>query len=789
MRYTFHRTLANICPDRYKRQPTMKTTPHAAIRSLFAALVVAMLTTPARADVGDGQWLIDYGRAHGMAATNPQPADAEFILVWLDAATELSPELWDAYRWRSDLLSRLNREDDAIENRKHYCAKKPDDAPALVTLFNTQLADLQKIEERIDLCSAFLNRPNIPADAASEIQLHLATLHEGQGDHESALTYARKAIEIAPHNLSAHIFLSKLEDRASAPETQVELLLRAISIDPNSPQHPWQLASYLKQLGLHDEALAWLQIASETWSRATGNQPPPPALLTEIAQIRLKKGDLAESIATAQQVLNVDPQYAPASFVIIRAARKLGRTELADSESSKLTNRFREWETNTHRADAITCFTIAQFFLNVQPDAQRAVRYAELAVQKDPTNLAYREALGQAYVAANLNAEAIQTFATVAKLDAESARAMARAQQNLGDQSAAIESLTSAARQPSEYHDEIKLALEALNATVPPAADLSPTKARLSAFDNFPLTFAADPTQFIEFDVRLSSNINKFGEPLTATLTLKNKGNQSIVLGGNRMLNPQATVSLITDSSLDPYLENFLTIDIPGEAILKPGETRSIEQPLSQADGRIYLTAQPQRRMDLKARFILDPVISESGTVVSRYRNIQPLDVDFMRTPVDASEDGLAKLRKQLVATDEMQRLIATEAFVALIFERFDSMQNKTFTYHALPVDINELATDALTTLRDPNPFVCARSLATLTRLPLNPNTIQAATPLISHPHWLVRLLAVEYFAKKQGPVFLPVLERLAADPHPIVARLATLYRDQAQALRRTRRP
>ncbi|GJM27015.1 MAG: hypothetical protein DHS20C16_34300 [Phycisphaerae bacterium] len=741
-----------------------------------------MSPTAARAGVDDGQWLIDYGRAHGIAVTNPQPADAEFILAWLDAATELSPELWDAYRWRSDLLARLNREDDAIESLKKYCAGKPNDAPALLTLFNTQLNDLQKIEDRLDLCNAFLARPKIPTDAASEIELHIATLEEKQGDHDSALNHARKAIKTAPHNLSAHLFLAELENRANAPETQVDLMLQAIAIDPNSPQPPWQLASYLKQLGLHDEALAWLNTASMNWVRSTGSQPPAP-VMTEIAENLLQKGEYAKAITTGQMALSTEPQYAPASFVTIRAARKLGRSELADTESSKLTNRFREWETNTHRASAITCFTIAEYFLDIQPDTQRAVRYAELAVQKDPTSLAHRATLGQAYVAANLNNEAIQAFETIAELDAKSALALARAQGSLGDQSAAIKTLTAAASLPSEHRDEIQLALEALNAAVPPSADVTSIHNQLNAFDNFPLTFAADPMQFIDFDVQLSSNINKFGEPLTATMTLKNKGKHSIILGSNRMLNPQVTASLLTNSTLGPHLENFITIDIPGDAILKPGETRSIKQSIAEADGGVFLTSQPQRRMDLKARFVLDPVITENGTVVSRYRSIQPVDVHFMRTPVDASADGLTKLRKQLVATDEAQRLIATEACIALILERYDSMQNKPITYHALPIDLNELASDALTTLRDPSPFVRARSLATLTRLPISPDAIKTATPLIADSHWLVRLLAVEYFAKKQGPVFLPVLERLAEDPDPIVARLATLYRDQARTI------
>ncbi len=766
----------------------MKIANHLAILCWLIPLVVTTATSRTHAEIAAGQWLIDYGRAHGYAATDPQPADAEFILVWLDAATEVSPDLWEAYRWRYDLLARLNREEEAVENLKRYCQEKPNDAPALLTWFNTEFAQRQKIEDRIELCRTFLARPQVPSEVASDIQLQLAALHEGQGDRNLALTQTRKAIDIAPHNMSAHILLAELEERATQAETQVDLLLKSIAIDPVSPQRHWELAGYLKQMGMYDEALQWLKIASKNWTRATGGQPPSPGLTTEIAEIQLQKGDPATAISTAQNALSVDPKYAPASFVIIRAAKKLGRTELADSESSKLTNRFREWETNPHRANAVTCATIAEYFLNIQIDPQRAVRYAELAVQKDSVNPAYRAMLGQSYGAANLNTEAIQSFNLLATLDARSAVAFAKAQNATGNQTAAIETLKSAASRPNEHRDEIERELDALNALVPPTPDLTPIRSHLSAFDKFPLTFAANPSQFIEFDVQLNTNVCEFGETASATLTLKNKGNMDIVLGTNRMLNPQVTVSLLTDSRLDPTLENYLMIDFPGETILKPGETRSVEQSLAQTGGHVFLTSQPQRRIDLTARFILDPIANENGNVVSRLPGMKPVDATFIRTPVDATDEGLSKLRKQLVATEPSERLVANETFVALVIERFDSMQRKPQTYHAVPIDLDKISDDTLATLRDPNPFVRARSLAIQTRLPIHPDAIQAATPLISDPHWLPRLLAVEYFAKKQGPVFLPVLERLSEDPHPIVARLASLYREQAKSLGPARR-
>jgi len=743
-----------------------------------------------QSSASSGQWLLNYGRAHGLAITDPQPDDAKFILIWIDAALQLSPNLSEAHRWRSDLLFRLNKKEEAIHCLAAYCKREPQDIPALMALLEVQLADKQKLEDRVALCQSFLKRPNLTIDAQGNIHLRLATMFKNRGDDDEAMRHAQMTLDSPSNRFAAQLLLAQLQNDADEeypPRIQVDFMLKEVALDPISPQPAWRLADYLKQIGLYDHAITWLQIASDTQSQSATGQTASPQLLTEIAEVQLLRGEFTKAIAQSQQVLTVASRFTPASFVIIQAAQKLGRTELANDEINKLTARFREVEAHPNTASAQTCLDIARFHLDIQPDPQRAVRYATLAAEKEPRNPSIKQRLGQAYEAAGLHREAADILKSAKPLDNKSAVALAKAQQALGDSDGAIQTLKQvAARFLAEDRGELNQSLQSLGQPVPAENDFSAAEQLLSQFDRFPLEFAKKPLNFIDFDATLDKTTHELGTSLTATITLTNYSNHPIILGVNRMLNPQINVSLVADSRMGLHLNNYLTIELMGDAVLQPGESRSITRSLTTAAGRIFLNAQPQHRIDLNARFILDPVFGANGAIVSRFQSIAPLMVKFMRLPVDATPDGLSRIRDNLRASDEAARVRALETVVVLILERLDSMLRKPHTYHALSIDAEKLTADALTMLRDPSPHIRARTLSALTRLPLSQPTIQAAAPLISDSHWLVRLLAVEFFAKKQGLLFLPVLERLAEDPHPIVARLATLYRDQARELKRT---
>ena len=98
-------------------------------------------------------------------------------------------------------------------------------------------------------------------------------------------------------------------------------------------------------------------------------------------------------------------------------------------------------------------------------------------------------------------------------------------------------------------------------------------------------------------------------------------------------------------------------------------------------------------------------------------------------------------------------------------------------------MDITKLTGLLLDALADPSPVVRARALCVLSEQPLSDQITATATPLLSDSNWLCRLAAIELFAGQHRQAFLPVLERLSQDDHPLVADLARLYRDLALSL------
>ena len=93
-----------------------------------------------------GQWLLDHALAHGQMVAQPSRDDAEYVLIWVEAAAALSPELPEAYLVQFDLLTRLDRHEQAMGALDQYLQLRPGDDPAALRWIELQVSGGQTVE-------------------------------------------------------------------------------------------------------------------------------------------------------------------------------------------------------------------------------------------------------------------------------------------------------------------------------------------------------------------------------------------------------------------------------------------------------------------------------------------------------------------------------------------------------------------------------------------------------------------------------------------------------------------
>jgi len=740
--------------------------------------------SPATAPPNPVQWLVDYGLAYGERVTDPRETDADYVLVWMDAAARMSPALAEAHLWRYDLLSRLNRPSDARTALADYCRAAPRDLPAAFNLLEIDFAAARNVEERIAICRQRLDQPGIAPELASDLHRRLADIALARGDLDTARAEAQRAIGIIPLNLAAQRLLATADDRLADPLTRVHLLVVELSVNPANADARRRMADLLGALGMSSEALAWYAHTQDALIRQNPDRAMPADLTLAVAHCRAESGDVDGALADCQRVLAADPANIPAALQSIVIARDAGRDDLAALQTETLAARLRELEPQaTSRRDAALCGQIAWFHLDIAYDPHRALEFARRTAEYAPDQPAAAALVGRALLETDQTIEAIAKLEPVARGDQRAALALATAlrSQDRGGEATAVLQQAARLRFAGSDFRKIRGVLRELRADAPTLPDRDAVRAALAGLTPGLLNFDAQPAEAVRYEVRLAATEFPLTAPIRAEISLRNTAAYPLTIGENRMLPAQVAVSVRRTG--DPASERlgYLTLDLYEHYLLPPGGRTARVVRLDTVPAQALLFRNPTRALDLEFTITPAPQLTASGALTSRLTGVPPVIRRCARLPVNASADGQSRLAAQLRTGREPERLAAVEIILSLIYEQHAAEAGgaQSQSPSAARVDPAQLLRLLRLGLRDTSPVVRARAAGALTYLPLDADTIAEVSPLLSDAHFLPRLMACELFAGKQGEVFLPVLNRLRTDPDPLVARLAGLYAEQ----------
>ena len=141
-----------------------------------------------------------------------------------------------------------------------------------------------------------------------EIYAYLGQLHISEQNWKGAIASLENVLEYQPNSVIAYSYLAQVYGHLGEKETEIEYWYEAVNISPNliNARGYHKLGRFLQAHGQLDKAITCYQRAREDKSDNLWD------VEYHLAEIWLQKGELDQSIAIYQNILQQDPTYAKA---------------------------------------------------------------------------------------------------------------------------------------------------------------------------------------------------------------------------------------------------------------------------------------------------------------------------------------------------------------------------------------------------------------------------------------------------------------------------------------------
>jgi tetratricopeptide (TPR) repeat protein len=154
-----------------------------------------------------------------------------------------------------------------------------------------------------------------------------------QGDLRGAEAAFLKVVEMDPPYADGPVNVARVRLQEGNVEAAMEMLEKALKIDPGLAKTHFFLGTALKTLGRYDEALVHL-------STAAAKYPRDRVVLDQMGRVQFLQRQFKDAIATFERALLVDPEDLQAHYNLMLCYQGLGDSEHAAREQ-KLYMRFK----------------------------------------------------------------------------------------------------------------------------------------------------------------------------------------------------------------------------------------------------------------------------------------------------------------------------------------------------------------------------------------------------------------------------------------------------------------
>jgi len=251
-----------------------------------------------------------------------------------DAALKKYPEDRMVRAVRASLLAEMGKTDEAVAETKKLLDGK-NDRETYVTL--AQIYEKAKQYDEMQKAIDEADRLSTDREDKDAIAFMRGAMHEKRKDFDAAEREFRKVLEANPKNASALNYLGyMLADRNVRLNEALDMIKKAVDLDPNNP-------AYLDSLGWVYYRLGDLEKAEEYLRRAVEGYSKDPTVHDHLGDVLAKRGNLKDAVTHWQRSLeewqHVSPTDAdPAEVAKVQKKLESAKVRLARENNSGARN-------------------------------------------------------------------------------------------------------------------------------------------------------------------------------------------------------------------------------------------------------------------------------------------------------------------------------------------------------------------------------------------------------------------------------------------------------------------
>lgn len=776
-------------------------------RTILALLAVAVCPPPAGADspttsaalaklagptAGDAL-IAESFRASAVAMTcsAPEtPARAGRLVVLCRFADRLVPGQAATNRLLADIYLAQGRGEQEAAALERYLADRPNDYAVGVRWLVARLQPIQTADGRADMLRRAIERKDLPAPLRAEAAAMLAKVLHGQGKTPEALAAAKRAVELDAYGPSGLAIGAALEEPSSGPG-ETDLRLRMLRGEPRAAGQAWQVALRLGQLGLHKEAVSFIEHAWLGGGMAAKVATVPNVLLVQYGNALLDANDANAVVSLLAPLAGRTQQSADLSSLLLEAYQSAGEDKKAKHLAETMAVAYKERETGGEASEAFSA-ELGWFYATTSPRASLAIIHARRAVAADANNPVYQRILGAAELVGGRRLQGQAKLKPLLGKDPYASILLAERHYAADESDQAKQAILAAVKLPRSGPAYRRLAALAAKhgVTIPPAEGSQEALQLVKSFDTRYLQMLREPEKFLAVELKARREACACAEPIEAVATLRNIGPVPVPLGQRGLCRPVLALRVTVrgqDAKLLAVVKGLPMAVWPAPRYLPPAGSVETTVRLDVAELAGVLAHRPLEDLTLDVSAVLDP--SAEGAPALPTLKVAPAKI--ARTSLLGAlnrQDAAAWPRAYAVALgrivgairrgDEPQRMLAArQAASALAFAR-DIENRKVRAPAPMGKTIDKLVLLSITRalLQDRSPAVRQEMIAALHHVDLDEIVIRLLAPAIQDPHPAVRCRLIELLAGARTTGHRTILQLLAKDADELVRAMAAAF-------------